>query len=86
MNSFKHIIKPLFSESIYNLITDENKLVFQVRRTSNKHQIKQAIEQLYKIRIQKVNTLITPYGTKKAIVTLTQEFHANDIAAELNLF
>ena len=84
MDPFKHIIRPIFSEDIYNQI-EINKLVFEVTRTSNKHQIKQALEMFYEIKLVKVNTLITPHGKKRAIVTLAPEFHAIDLATDLNL-
>ena len=88
MDPYNIVIKPVFSEAVYELIVDsgQNKLVFEVDRRSNKYQIKEALEELYNIRITKVNTLITPYGKKRAIVTLAPEYPAIDLAAELNLF
>ena len=57
-----------------------NTLVFQVALKANKHQIKQAIKQLYEVDVQSVNTLIRPNGTKKAFVRLTADYDALDIA------
>ncbi|EHB07069.1 60S ribosomal protein L23a [Heterocephalus glaber] len=50
--------------------TENNTLVFNVDVKANKHQIKQAVKKLYDINMAKVNTLIRPYGEKKAYVPL----------------
>lgn len=61
-------------------VEDGNTLVFQVDLKANKHQIKQAVKELYEVEVQTVNTLIRPNGTKKAYVRLTADFDALDIA------
>lgn len=72
--AFLDVIKnPMSSESAIKNIEDNNTLVFVVNKRSNKKMIKQSIEQLYKIKIKKVNTLITPKGLKKAYVKLTSD-------------
>jgi large subunit ribosomal protein L23 len=50
------IIAPVISEKSYGLI-DENKYTFLVHPDSNKTEIKQAIEQIFKVRVVSVNTL-----------------------------
>jgi len=75
------IIKyPLTTESSMKLIEDSNTLVFIVDIKSNKRQIKAAVKDLYNIETEKVNTLITPKGLKKAYVRLSKEFDALDVA------
>jgi large subunit ribosomal protein L23 len=86
MDPYLIINRPVFSESIYDLIVDENKLVFEVRRNANKYQIKRAVELMYNIRVTKINTMITPKGEKRAIVALAPEYPAVDLASELHLF
>ena len=72
--AFLDVIKnPLSSESAIKNIEDNNTLVFVVNKRSNKKMIKQSIQQLYKIKIKKVNTLITAKGLKKAYVKLTSD-------------
>lgn len=61
-------------------VEDGNILVFQVSLKSNKHQIKQAVKELYDVDVMSVNTLIRPNGTKKAFIRLTAEYDALDIA------
>lgn len=76
------IIKPIVSEKSYNLI-DNGKYTFEVDPTSNKTEIKQAIEVIFNVKVASVNTLNrvgktrrTKFGlgkrkdTKRAIITL----------------
>ena len=62
------------------LIEDSNTLVFIVDVRANKRQIKAAVRDLYSIEAEKVNTLITPRGLKKAYVKLSKEHDALDVA------
>nr|XP_059859428.1 large ribosomal subunit protein uL23-like [Delphinus delphis] len=59
---------PPTTESAMKKIEDSNTLVFIVDVEANKHQIKQAVKELYDIDVAKVNTLIRPDGEKKAYV------------------
>jgi large subunit ribosomal protein L23Ae len=78
----KHsIIKnPLTTESSMKLIEDSNTLVFIVDLKANKRQIKDAVRSLYSIECEKINTLITPKGQKKAYVRLSKDYDALDVA------
>lgn len=86
MDPYKIIRKPLISEKDFELIEKENKLVIQVDIKATKQQIKQAIEQLYSVKVVKVNTLISPKGLKKAYVKLSEFDDAADIASRMGLF
>lgn len=86
MDPYKIIKKPLISEKDFELIEKENKLVLWVDLRATKKQIKEAIEILYNVRVDKVNTLITPKGTKKAYVRLSEFDDATDIASRMGLF
>jgi large subunit ribosomal protein L23Ae len=73
-------------------IEENNTLVFVVDVKANKHQIKNAIKQLYDVDALKINTLVRyvliinreaycrPDGTKKAYVRLTADVDALDTA------
>jgi len=63
----------------------ENKLVFVVNRKSKKSEIKEAIEKAFKVKVLKVNTLISNRGIKKAYVLLSAETPAIDVATQLGL-
>ena len=85
-NHFRIIKKPLITEKTFELIETENKLVFLVDRKANKSQIKRSIEKIHKVKVIKINTLITPNGEKKAFVKLHSDYSAPDIAIDLGIF
>lgn len=85
-NDYKIIKKPLITENTFDLIEKENKLVFYVERKANKNQIKKAIERIHKVKVVKVNTLITPDGEKKAFIKLHPDNSASDLAIDLGIF
>jgi large subunit ribosomal protein L23 len=76
---------PLLSEDAVTLLEAENKITFIVNLKSDKHDIKRAVQELYEVRVENVNTLITPEGEKKAFVKLTPEFKAADLAVRLGI-
>ena len=47
--------------------------------------IKWAVEQLFNVKVVKINTLITPRGEKKAYVKLAPEHRASDVATKLGI-
>ena len=47
--------------------------------------IKKATQELYSIKVRKVNTLITPRGEKKAYVILSKEFDALEVANKIGI-
>ena len=51
------ILMPLVSEKNSNLRADQNKYVFRVEIKANKLQIKNAVEELFKVRVEQVTTL-----------------------------
>jgi large subunit ribosomal protein L23 len=50
------IYRPVISEKTYGLL-DENKYTFEVDKRANKTQIRQAIEEIFDVRVTSVNTL-----------------------------
>lgn len=58
LDKYRIIKSPLTTESAMKKIEDNNTLVFLVDLLANKRQIKDAVKQLYDIKVQKVNTLI----------------------------
>ena len=79
------ILGVVMTEKTHRLMELENKLTFIVRRDANKKMIKRAVEELFDVKVEKVNTLITPDGRKKAYVKLAPEFKASDIATKLGI-
>jgi large subunit ribosomal protein L23Ae len=80
IDKYSVIKYPLTTESSMKLIEDSNTLVFITDIKSNKRQIKAAVKELYNIECEKINTLITPRGLKKAYVRLSKDFDALDVA------
>lgn len=84
--ALNEIVKyPLLSEDAVTLLESENKITFIVDQKSDKHDIKRAIQELYEVRVEKVNTLLTPDGEKKAFVKLSPDFKASDLAVRLGI-
>ncbi len=76
---------PVMTEKTMRMVEEENKLVFIVDRRANKHMIRRAVEELFDVEVEKVWTLITPRGEKKAIVKLRPEYKAVDVAMRLGV-
>ena len=56
---FFHVIKkPLVTEKATQVTASHNQYVFEVDVSSNRHEIRNAIEELYKVKVEKVRTLI----------------------------
>jgi large subunit ribosomal protein L23 len=88
------ILSPVVTEKA-TLLSDHNKVVFRVDLNSTKEDIATAVEELFKVKVVKVNTLIQKGKTKrfrgrkgrrsdikKAIVTL-EEGQSIDITTGL---
>ncbi|MEE8358496.1 MAG: 50S ribosomal protein L23 [Candidatus Hydrothermarchaeales archaeon] len=85
-NPYDVIIRPEMTEKAMKLVEFENKLIFIVQMKSNKYNIKNAIEELYEVKVDSINTLITPKGEKKAYVKFKPEFRAEEIATRIGIF
>lgn len=84
MNAHDVLRRPVVSEKSYGLL-DQGKYTFEVAPEANKTQIKIAVEQIFGVKVDSVNTINTKgktrrtrFGTgkrkdiKKAIVTLRE--------------
>ena len=85
MDPYKIIRYPVMTEVTSRILEAENKLVFIVNKNSTKHDIKVAVEELYDVAVNQVNSAITPDGEKKAFVRLSPEFKAVDVAIKLGI-
>ncbi|MEX1376603.1 MAG: 50S ribosomal protein L23 [Eubacteriales bacterium] len=65
MNAHDIIRKPIMTERSYDNM-EEKKYTFEVDRKANKTQIKQAVEEVFGVEVEKVNT-ITRKGKKKRL-------------------
>jgi large subunit ribosomal protein L23 len=57
MNSTQVIIRPLVTEKSTHQQTTRSAYAFQVHRDANKPQIKQAVEELYNVKVSTVRTM-----------------------------
>lgn len=79
------ILYPLLTEKAIGKIEKENKIVFVVKRTANKSQIKWAVERAFNVKVVKISTLIDRKGRKKAWIKLSKEYSASDIATKMGM-
>jgi len=85
LDPYKIIRYPIMTEVTSRILETENKLVFIVNKDATKRNIKVAVEELYDVVVDKVNSAITPDGEKKAFVKLSPENKAVDIAIKLGI-
>lgn len=85
MDNNEVISYPLMTESASIMVEKDNKLIFIVSLKAGKADIKKAVEELYEVKVAKVNLQITTQGVKKAYVKLTPEFRASDVAIKLGI-
>jgi large subunit ribosomal protein L23 len=85
MDPYAIILHPYVTEKTMNMMEQHNALEFVVRRTATKQQIRRAIEQMFDVVVQNVNTMITKQG-KHAIVTFTKDYNAEDIGMRIGVF
>jgi len=84
-NVYDVIKRPLFTEKGSALKEAENKVLLEVARDANKIEIKKAVEDLFKVKVEKVSTIkahgkMKRYGKftgktsdrKKALITLKE--------------
>ena len=85
MRSSEIIKRIVITQDAVSLIERENKITFIVDLRATKNDVKRAVEELYGVKVERVNTMITPHGEKKAYVKLKPEYKAADLAVELGI-
>jgi len=85
MDPYGIILHPYVTEKTMNFMDKNNAIEFVVRRTANKKTIKEAVEQMFEVKVANVNTRVTKIG-KHAIVKFTPEFKAEDIGMRIGIF
>lgn len=59
------ILKPVITERSMNLTRDQRKYTFKVAKDANKIEIKNAIEEIFKVKVSAVNVM--RYDGKKSV-------------------
>jgi len=73
------------SDPDIGFLQNNNRIEFIVHRDSTKAQIKRAVEELFDVKVAKVNTRITITG-KHASVRLAEGYDAEEAALKLGAF
>ena len=77
---------PTVTEKAVDKMDFENKMQFIVDTDAEKAEIVEDIEQQFDVDIEKVTTMVTPQGEKKATVLLTDDHDAQEIASRIGVF
>ena len=85
MDPYEIIKHPLSTEKSVRLMESENKMIFVVNKKSTKKEIKKAIEEMFKVEVDEVNTFITAEGEKRAYIKFSAKNPAIDIATQMGL-
>ena len=64
MTAHEIIIRPVVSERSFSEM-EQNKYTFEVHKDANKFQIKDAVEEIFGLKVTRVNTLIVKPKTKR---------------------
>ena len=86
MDPYSIIKRPHLTEKTMNAIDQNNELTFVVLLSANKSDIRSAFEDLYAVKVEKVNTQVTSKGEKLAYIKLAAEHSAEDIAVKMGVF
>ena len=64
MINYDVILSPVITEKA-TMLSEHNKVVFKVAKDATKKEIAAAVEELFKVQVTKVNTIITLGKTKR---------------------
>ena len=64
MHLYEVLRRPLITEK-NTMLQAQGKYVFEIAEEANKHQIKQAVEKVFKVRVTAVNVMTVPGKTKR---------------------
>lgn len=84
MDPYKIIKYPLSTEKSIRLMESQNKLIFVVDIDADKKMVKNAVEDMFKVKVENVKTYVQK-GEKRAYVKFSNENPAIDIATQLGL-
>ncbi len=84
MDPYKIVKYPLSTEKSIRLMESQNTLVFVVDIDADKKMIKDAVADMFKVKVEDVRTHVQN-GKKRAYVKFSNESPAIDIATQLGL-
>ncbi|HIH40429.1 MAG TPA: 50S ribosomal protein L23 [Halobacteria archaeon] len=77
--------RPITTEKSMLYLENSNTICFIVDNTVDKDRIKKEFEATYEVKVDKINTMMTTNGEKKAMIKISDEYNAEDIAIKLGL-
>ena len=84
-DKFSILLAPCSSERFYKKMENENTIIFYVAQKANKQEIKKAFKEAFGVLPQRVNTMNTILGRKKAFIKLPKTNEASEIASKIGL-
>jgi large subunit ribosomal protein L23 len=93
MKPHEILLHPYVTEKTLNMmqgtpaqnLKDGNRLEFIVRREASRDQVKKAFEELFQVKVAKVNTRVRRDG-KHAIIKLKPGFSAEEVGMRIGVF
>ena len=95
IRDFELILSPIVTEKTQNLQTNHNTMVFKVKNDATADEVKDAVEAIFAVKVDKVNIVnvsrkakrVGQYnghvpGYKKAYVVINKEYNLGDIARQ----
>ncbi|MCL4334212.1 MAG: 50S ribosomal protein L23 [Candidatus Thermoplasmatota archaeon] len=79
------LLKPFVTEKSMLQIERDNKIWFIVNERATRDQVKRAVEEISEMKVSNVNILRDKEG-KKAIVKISKDFSAEELATKLGIF
>merc|ERR1712170_90802 len=79
------LVAPCTSERFYKRMETENTIIFYVSAKANKQEIKSAFKEAFNVLPERVNTLNTVGGRKKAYIKIPRTTEASEIANKIGL-
>ncbi|MFD1564999.1 50S ribosomal protein L23 [Haloarchaeobius amylolyticus] len=77
---------PLVTEKAMDDMDFENKLQFIVNPDATKPEIRDEVEERFEISVENINTQVTMNGKKKAVVRLSEDDDAQEVASRIGVF
>ncbi|MCX8190378.1 MAG: 50S ribosomal protein L23 [Candidatus Diapherotrites archaeon] len=84
-NFLDFMVRPLVSEKAVDMVEKENKITFITKKEVSKAKVKKLFEEEFKVKVDKVNIINDMRGQKKAIIKISKNYKASDIAMKLGL-
>ncbi len=80
------VLKAFLITEKTTMLIEKNVLTAIVDMRANKKEIAREVEKRFGVEVERVNTMITPKGEKKAYIKLKPEYSAEELLSNLGVF